>query len=110
MTRMLEEVTTTNGTAPKAAIPPYLIAGKTGTADRFNPKCNCYSGYVSSFIGFAPADKPQLVVAVVLDDPQGAHFGGGIAAPVFHEITSYALAQLRIPPTGGQPAKLRLTP
>ena len=110
MTRMLEEVTTTNGTAPKAAIPPYLIAGKTGTADRFNPECNCYRGYVSSFIGFAPADKPQLVVAVVLDDPQGAHFGGGIAAPVFHEIMAYALAQLRIPPTGGQPAKLRLTP
>ena len=110
LTQMLEEVTTTNGTAPKAAIPPYLIAGKTGTADRFDPQCGCYRGYVASFIGFAPADQPQLVVAVVLDDPQGSHFGGEIAAPVFHEIMSYALAQLRIPPTGAQPAKLRLTP
>lgn len=110
LTRMLEEVTTTNGTAPKAAIPPYLIAGKTGTANRVDPRCGCYRGYVSSFIGFAPADKPQLVVAVVLDDPQGSHFGGQIAAPVFHEIMSYALAQLRIPPTGAPPAKLRLTP
>ena len=53
---------------------------------------------------------PSDAHAVVLDDPQGSHFGGQIAAPVFHEIMSYALAQLRIPPTGAQPAKLRLTP
>ena len=66
---MLEAVTTDQGTAPDARIPGYRVAGKTGTAQRVDPTCGCYRGYTASFVGFAPADNPQLVVLVVLDNP-----------------------------------------
>jgi cell division protein FtsI (penicillin-binding protein 3) len=109
MTEMLEQVTTGIGTAPLAAIPGYRIAGKTGTASRIDPKTGKYNGYVSSFVGFAPADKASLVVLVSLDNPQGDIFGGTTAAPAFQKIMSFALTSLRIPPSGTQPTKLALS-
>ena len=110
---MLEQVTTTNGTAPAAAVPGYRVAGKTGTANQIDPSCGCYYGkdgqrYVSSFIGYAPADNPKVVVAVVLDNPKGQHFGGLAAAPVFQKVTTFTLATLGVPPAGSEAPRLPL--
>ncbi|WP_245667849.1 peptidoglycan D,D-transpeptidase FtsI family protein [Actinomadura macra] len=103
---MLEGVTTGEGTAPKAQIPGYRVAGKTGTAEIVNPRCGCYrgGGYTASFAGFAPADDPQLVVQVVLQAPRrGSHYGGDAAAPVFRDVMGFALQTQKIPPTGSRP-------
>ena len=107
---MLEGVTTRDGTAPEAQIPGYRVAGKTGTAEKVNPGCGCYrgGGYTASFAGFAPADDPQLVVQVVLQDPKGAHYGGEVAAPVFKDVMSFALQTRKIPPTGNKSPKIRI--
>jgi cell division protein FtsI (penicillin-binding protein 3) len=105
---MLESVTTDAGTAPAAAIPGYRVAGKTGTANRYDSTAHAYKGYVSSFIGFAPANNPRLVVDVVLDNPSQGYFGGAVAAPVFNKIMTFALATLGVPPTGTKPPKLVL--
>jgi cell division protein FtsI (penicillin-binding protein 3) len=106
---MLESVVSDDGTAPKAKIPGYRVAGKTGTANRVDPMTGRYHGYTASFIGFAPADNPQLVVAVTLQNPLNGHFGGQLAAPVFKDVMSFALQTLAIPPTGTRPPHLRLT-
>jgi cell division protein FtsI (penicillin-binding protein 3) len=101
---MLESVVSDEGTAPMAAIPGYRVAGKTGTADRPNPaphpRSKPYKGYTSSFIGFAPADNPSIVVAVILDNPRNGHYGGVLAGPVFKSVMTYSLEHFRIPPTG----------
>jgi cell division protein FtsI (penicillin-binding protein 3) len=110
LTRMLEGVTTKDGTAPLAQIPGYRVAGKTGTAQKVNPRCGCYvgGGYTSTFVGFAPADSPQLVVEVVLQKPQKGYYGGQVAAPVFKNVMSFALQSRRIPPTGSKSPKIRI--
>jgi len=110
LTRMLEGVTTKDGTAPLAQIPGYRVAGKTGTAQKVNPRCGCYTGggYTSTFVGFAPADNPQLVVEVVLQKPQKGYYGGQVAAPVFKNVMSFALQSRRIPPTGSKSPKIRI--
>ena len=97
--RMLEGVLGPGGTASGAAIDGYELAGKTGTAE----KPDEYGGYsktkfVSSFVGFAPARRPKLLVAVMVDEPQGDIYGGTVAAPAFQRITSFALNYLRIAP------------
>jgi cell division protein FtsI (penicillin-binding protein 3) len=107
---MLEGVVSSEGTAPAAKIPGYRVAGKTGTAQRFDPTCGCYRGFTASFIGMAPADNPRLIVAVTLQRPINGHFGGSLAAPIFQQIMSYALARLDIPPTGTKSPKVRLYP
>ncbi|MFB9839067.1 peptidoglycan D,D-transpeptidase FtsI family protein [Actinoallomurus acaciae] len=110
LTRMLEGVTTKDGTAPEAQIPGYRVAGKTGTAQKVNPGCGCYTGggYTSTFVGFAPAENPQLVVEVVLQKPQKGYYGGQVAAPVFKDVMSFALQSRRIPPTGSRSPKIRI--
>ncbi|WP_347813450.1 penicillin-binding protein 2, partial [Actinomadura sp. KC216] len=108
---MLEGVTTEEGTAPKAQIPGYRVAGKTGTAENVNPRTGTYEGggYTASFAGFAPADDPQLVVQVVLQDPKrGSHYGGDAAAPVFKDVMSFALRSEKIPPTGSRPPTVQI--
>jgi cell division protein FtsI (penicillin-binding protein 3) len=84
------------------------VAGKTGTAQKVNPSCHCYNGndYTASFAGFAPADDPQLVVLVVLQNPVNGHYGGEVAAPVFRDVMSFALAARKIPPTGSTSPKI----
>jgi cell division protein FtsI (penicillin-binding protein 3) len=99
---MLEAVTTEGGTATRAAIPGYRVAGKTGTARKVRADGRGYAGYISSFVGFAPADAPELVVSVSLDDPVPI-YGGIVAAPVFRTVMGFALGALRIPPTGRPP-------
>ncbi|KAB2343098.1 peptidoglycan D,D-transpeptidase FtsI family protein [Actinomadura rudentiformis] len=108
---MLEGVTTPEGTAPKARINGYRVAGKTGTAEIVNPNCGCYAGggYTASFAGFAPADDPQLVVQVVLQAPKrGSHYGGDVAAPVFKDVMSFALQTRKIPPTGSKAPSIKI--
>lgn len=90
------------GSAPQAQIPGYRIAGKTGTADRYDDRLGRYSGKTASFIGMAPADDPEIVVTVIVEKPQTLFYGGLVAAPIFKDITTYALAELGIPPTGAE--------
>ena len=104
---MLEAVTTSQrGTGTTAKIPGYRVSGKTGTANRYDAKTGGYNGYTASFIGFAPTDKPQIVVAVSLQAPVGAHFGAEIAAPVFTQVMSFALQSRGVAPTDTPPADL----
>jgi len=97
--KMLESVVSANGTAPTAAIPGYRVAGKTGTAMRFNQKCSCYSGYTASFIGFAPADSPSYVVSVTIQEPKGIHWGGTLGGPVFAKVMKFVLQSEHIAPS-----------
>jgi cell division protein FtsI (penicillin-binding protein 3) len=106
---MLEAVTSDQGTAPEARIDGFRVAGKTGTSQRFDPTCGCYRGYTASFVGMAPADNPQLVVAVILQDPQNGHYGGTLAAPVFHDVMSFALQARQIAPSGTVAPTAKLT-
>lgn len=105
---LMEAVTGKGGTAPLARVPGYRVGGKTGTAQRFNPACGCYRGYTMSFLGLAPVDKPELVVAVTLQAPKSAIGGGVNAGPVFRDVMSFALATRRIPPTGTKPPGLKI--
>ena len=99
---MLEAVVGPKGTAPLGQIEGFRVAGKTGTAQRANPECNCYAGggYVTTFVGFAPADDPQYVVAVDLERPTSSAEGGQVAAPVFADIMRYALTADAVVPSG----------
>jgi cell division protein FtsI (penicillin-binding protein 3) len=102
MAYMLEAVVGPGGTAPLGAIEGFRVAGKTGTAQRPNPECNCYEGggYVTTFVGFAPADDPQYVVAVELERPFSSAEGGQVAAPVFADIMRFALTADGVVPSG----------
>jgi len=97
---MMESVVSGNGTAPSAAIPGYRVAGKTGTAWRFNSELRKYSGYTASFIGFAPADAPKYVISVTIQDPKGAHYGGSLGGPVFKKVMTFVLQSEHVAPTG----------
>jgi cell division protein FtsI (penicillin-binding protein 3) len=94
---MLEMAVQPGGTAPKAQIAGYRVAGKTGTAHKLDG--GTYGDkYVASFIGFAPASDPRLVVAVMIDEPSGKqYYGGDVAAPVFAEVMSGSLRTLGVP-------------
>lgn len=100
VSRMLEGVLAPDGTGGEAAIEGYDLAGKTGTANKPDPSTGEYSDtkFFASFVGFAPARRPRLLVAVMVDEPQGGIYGGEVAAPAFQEITAFALPYLRIPP------------
>ncbi|MDX6410155.1 MAG: hypothetical protein QOE13_3226, partial [Gaiellaceae bacterium] len=96
--KMLEGVIGPGGTASGAEIKGYNLAGKTGTAEKaFNGEYS-KDKYVASFVGFAPADKPKLLVAVVVDEPNGEIYGGQVAAPAWREIVNFALGYLKIAP------------
>lgn len=98
--RMLEGVLAAGGTAEEASVPGYVVAGKTGTAEKVDPETGTYSEtkFVASFAGFAPARAPRLMVSVMVDEPQGMYYGGEVAAPAFERIMAFALPYLRIPP------------
>ena len=88
------------GTGTLAHVPGYNVAGKTGTAAVPDPQTGGYSSskYVASFVGIVPATAPRLVILVTVDEPEGAIFGGTVAAPVFQKIARFALQYLSIPP------------
>ncbi len=88
-----------DGTGKRASIPGFTVAGKTGTAQKIDPVTKTYSGdkYLSSFVGFFPANKPRLAILVMVDEPEGMAWGGVVAAPVFSEIAVRSARILRIP-------------
>ena len=95
---MLEMVVQPGGTAPRAQITGYRVAGKTGTAHKLDGASYAPNKYVSSFIGFAPASAPRLIVAVMIDEPgAGQYYGGAVAAPVFSQVMQGALRLMGIP-------------
>jgi cell division protein FtsI (penicillin-binding protein 3) len=95
--KMLEGVLAPGGTASEVSVPGYVLAGKTGTAQKAEDGHYSKTDYVASFVGFAPAEDPALLVCVVVDEPQYVHVGGTVAAPVFGEIASFALPYLGVP-------------
>jgi cell division protein FtsI (penicillin-binding protein 3) len=95
---MLESVTQPGGTAPRAQVMGYRVAGKTGTAHKLEGKGYAANRYVSSFVGMAPASNPRLIIAVMIDEPSnGQYYGGSVAAPVFSSVMSGALRQFAVP-------------
>ncbi|WP_460369758.1 peptidoglycan D,D-transpeptidase FtsI family protein [Actinocorallia lasiicapitis] len=117
LTAMLEAVVN-QGTGQEAKLGDYRVAGKTGTAWRYNDKLKNrngtfggYDGYTGMFAGFAPADNPQAVVQVVLQNPEKkiGYYGGVVAAPVFRELLSFSLQTLKTPPTGEVAPQMKLT-
>jgi len=94
---MLELAAQPGGTAPKAQVGGYRVAGKTGTAHKLEGR-NYANKYVAAFVGFAPVSKPRLIVAVMIDEPSaGQYYGGAVAAPVFSSVTGAALRLLGVP-------------
>lgn len=97
---MMSSVTRTGGTATRAAIPSYDVAGKTGTVHKVGKHGYEKNRYVAMFAGMVPAENPRLVTVVIINDPQGGqYYGGEVAAPVFANVTADALRMLKIPPT-----------
>ncbi len=107
VTKILEGVIT-DGTGTKAAIPGFRVAGKTGTAQKIDPRTGTYSvsRFVASFAGYVPADNPQLAMIVVIDEPQGDVWGGAVAAPVFSRVGEQVLSYLGVP--SSQPVTLAM--
>lgn len=104
LARMLESVVSDmEGTGTTAKIPGYRVAGKTGTANRVDPRTGRYDGYTSSFAGFAPADKPRVTVYCAVQNPKkGSYFGSDVCGPVYKKVMKFALKSLQIPPTGAK--------
>jgi cell division protein FtsI (penicillin-binding protein 3) len=97
--KMLEMVTQPGGTATRAQVAGYRVAGKTGTAHKLDGAKYAADRYVSSFVGFAPASNPRLVIAVMIDEPGGKYYyGGEVAAPVFSNVMAGALRLLGVTP------------
>ena len=96
---MLEGVLAPGGTAETVQVPGYTLAGKTGTAEKAIDGGYSKSKFVASFVGFAPADNPGLLVTIVVDEPEGSYYGSDVAAPAFGEIATFALPYLGIPPS-----------
>lgn len=98
MRDMLELVVQPGGTAPKAQVVGYRVAGKTGTAQKVENGLYANGRYVASFVGMAPASNPRLIIAVMIDEPSaGAYYGGAVAAPVFSKVMEGGLRLLAVP-------------
>lgn len=99
MRRMLQQAAAPGGTAPKAQVEGFKVAGKTGTAHKPSQGGYAKDRYVASFVGFAPADRPRFVIAVMVDEPSaGKHYGGEVAAPVFARIANDTLRRMQLSP------------
>ena len=100
VSNILEGVVSKEGTGPRAAISGFLVAGKTGTSQKVDPRTKKYSSkkYVATFVGFVPADRPRLVILVVIDEPKGISYGGIVSAPAFREVGKWSLNYLRVNP------------
>ena len=98
MATALRRVPTPDGTAPKAAVAGYDVAGKTGTAQKLE-NGQYVRKYYSSFIGYLPAADPEISILVSLDDPEGgAYYGGSVSGPVFRAVAEKVVEYLAIPP------------
>jgi cell division protein FtsI (penicillin-binding protein 3) len=99
MLGIMRGVTEEGGTAKQAAIDGYVVGGKTGTAQKVANGHYDPNKWVSSFVGVVPIEAPRLAIIVVVDEPQGGHLGGAVAAPIFKEIAEQALRYLHVPPS-----------
>ncbi len=101
ITSILKEVVE-SGTGKEASIDGYAVAGKTGTARKYDPRLGAYSSnkYIASFVGYLPADKPRVAILVVIDEPKSSIYGGSVAAPAFSRIGSQVVRYLKIPRDG----------
>jgi cell division protein FtsI (penicillin-binding protein 3) len=107
--RIMRTVITEGGTGTMADLEGYAVCGKTGTAQKIDQNGKyAQDKYVSSFVGFAPTERPALAALVVIDEPQGTFYGGLVAAPAFKEIVEQTLGYLNIAPAGGR-QKLRVS-
>jgi len=104
---MLTAVTEEGGTAKEAAVPGFRVAGKTSTAQKIDPATGKYSmeKFTAAFVGFVPAERPRLVIAVVLDEPVSGHLGGDLSGPVFRRVAESSLRYLGVTPSAAS-AKL----
>jgi cell division protein FtsI (penicillin-binding protein 3) len=95
-------VTDTTGTGTQAKVPGYTVAGKTGTTPKLNSKGQydgLHAGYMSSFVGYLPANHPRAVILVLVDSPHGrSYYGGDVAAPAFREVAASAMQALGVTP------------
>jgi len=98
MVTALKTVVSPEGTAPKAALEHYVVAGKTGTAQKAENGHYVHDKFFSSFVGFFPADNPELCISIMLDEPKQGYYGGQTAAPVFKQIAERAANYLNIRP------------
>jgi cell division protein FtsI (penicillin-binding protein 3) len=105
---MMVGVTEGGGTGTEASIEGYRVAGKTATAHKSDPLTGGYSidDYIASFVGFVPADMPEIAVSVMIDEPRVEHAGGAVAAPVFRRVAEMVLAYRGRTPRGTRPANL----
>jgi cell division protein FtsI (penicillin-binding protein 3) len=105
---ILKTVTEEGGTAKSASVSGNNVAGKTGTAQIIDPRTRRYSTekFVSSFVGFVPADNPKIAMIVVVYEPKGQIYGGVVAAPVFKKIAENALSYLNVPREDGEGSML----
>jgi cell division protein FtsI (penicillin-binding protein 3) len=102
--KIMQTVIDEGGTGVNAALRGYTVCGKTGTAQKVDKNGGYARGkYVSSFVGFAPAENPAVAILIAVDEPQEAHYGGTVAAPAFRKIASDTLNYLNIPPGYGKP-------
>jgi cell division protein FtsI (penicillin-binding protein 3) len=99
MLRIMRGATEEGGTAKQAVIDGYVVGGKTGTAQKVSNGHYDPNKWVSSFVGVVPIEAPRLAIIIVVDEPQGGHLGGAVAAPIFREIGEQALRYLHVPPT-----------
>ncbi len=99
VTKMMELAVLPGGTAPRAQVPGYRVAGKTGTAHKAENGGYAEHKYVSSFVGFGPVSSPRFIVAVMIDEPATAkYYGGDVGAPVFASVMGSALRMMSVPP------------
>jgi len=112
MAGFLTEVVSRNGTARRAAIDDYEVAGKTGTTQKLVDGRYSSERHVATFSGFFPARRPELVITVVVDEPrlEGIGYGGVVAAPAFRNIAEDCIAYLRIPPASGDESFIAFEP
>lgn len=101
MVQALKTVVAPGGTAAQAALTNYTVAGKTGTAQKPGRGGYLPGKYISSFIGFFPADNPEVCIAIVLDEPKHGYYGGAVAAPVFKQVATAVAGYLHIQPDIG---------
>jgi cell division protein FtsI (penicillin-binding protein 3) len=104
------EAVVEEGTATKGRLDGYRIAGKTGTAQKYDGALGAYTkDYTASFVGFTPVGNPRLSMIVVLDSPKEGYYGGEVCAPVFRDIAKQVLRYLRVPPERSQPSRVIAT-
>jgi cell division protein FtsI/penicillin-binding protein 2 len=98
MVQAMKKVVLPGGTAPKAALEHYTVAGKTGTAQKAIAGGYSSDKFFASFVGFFPADDPELCISIVMDEPKDGHYGGQVAGPLFKEVAERAANYLNLRP------------